>query len=249
MRVPKGEILVDLGAGYCRGSLLSSALGLATCVSYEFVPERTKQAVHFLGENENIKTLNLLTAKIKEAYGYFLYFPRGRVLDIILKKLYDISLKREVHLFVCESHGDVLEYLYSLGLFIQKEEFRAALPRHYKNIVQFKFIKQNFDLIDWRQNLALWMLFKKEKNQIFLINYYSHNVKSNVKWVVPISSLSWVKYLGKGCLLQKGGRIIDIHGDEKIDSLGLMDKKLDFLLRKNPQKKLFIHNKTYLKEE
>lgn len=211
-RVPKGEILVDLGAGYCRGSLISYLLNMPKCMSYEFQISRTLAARKYLGTDECIIHADLKEEKFLQAHSYYLYFPKGIVLDKILTQLIHYSHIREVHLYVCESHGDVMAYLDHL-IGSREDEFSASLPRHYQNIVHYKIDKINFN-ISRKDNLALWTLFNKDK--YLVVQYYSAIRNEEVEWIIPIFDLSWIFYHGHETLQTKTGRILLLWNQEKV---------------------------------
>jgi hypothetical protein len=245
-RIPKGEVLVDLGAGYCRGTLLSSVFtNFCKCISYEFVEERARRASEFLKTDNVIIIADLNKEKLREEYAYYLYFPRGNVLNEIIKKLYALAQRQKVTLYVCESHGDVLEYLDALMLLERQEEFPAALPRHYDNIVAYKFLGELSREENWRSFLSQWLLFHGTRRDVFFIKYYSHKYQSFVEWLVPVSSVRWVMYRDQESLECTCGRVIEIHRDEPILRKGSVDDDILKLLSNPKYKKIFIHDGVY----
>lgn len=204
----KHETLVDIGAGYCRGSLLSCELNLAPCLSIEFVQLRAQRALDLLGQKV-IFIQNLENHPLPKADSYYLYFPRGKVLDQILKQI--ITFQADI--FVCESHGDVMDYLDGLG-FVKRSSFRAALPRHHSHIVRYSAPEQKVGL-SWNDQLPLWMLYHQE--DIFVVDYTC--MGEQVEWLIPVKSAQWFIYHSKPALRLDSGRIVLISGRERIKSV------------------------------
>ena len=230
--IPKGEYLIDLGAGHCRGTLLSFLLKKYNCISYEFVESRTVRAQAYIAKNKPeklehskdfIHCSDLDEVCLPMAYGYYLYFPRGKVLDNILKQLLARAGTTKVNLYVTESHGDVLDYIDALG-FRRIEKMKASLPRHHDYIIHYqghlREIK-NINNLTYEQNLALWLLYNKDK--YLVIKYYDIKKSEYIDWIVPVNSIEWIMYLGKPSLEMKSGRIILISQTEKIINSGLLN--------------------------
>lgn len=209
-RIPKDQTLIDIGAGYCRGSFLANELDFASCISIEFVEKRAKKALDHLGNN-TILVLDLLNSKLPRANHYYLYFPKGEVLDHVIRQLIEYANTEEISLFVCESHGDVLEYLDAIG-FERVEEFETSLPRHYDKIVNYKVL--SCEDVTWKNNLPLWMIFNQDKN--FVIDYFDKIKNEATEWIIPVKDCEWIIYNNEPAIQTKKGRIVLISRDEKI---------------------------------
>lgn len=251
-RIPCTEILVDLGAGHCRGTLLSVLLQTARCVSYEFVEKRTLNAQKYLSNlvcaknDKMIFTENMATSSLLEAYAYYLYFPRGEVLDIILRKLFKIAEQKEILIYVCESHGDLIEYIKGFRILAVESEFKCRLPRHYNNIVCFKLKFIAGYVGDWKDNIPLWLLLFADKDEYVLkVSYFHLLRKKKMQWLVPLKDVEWLIYQGRECLQFRGRRIIEISKTERILGIEKIDSELETLLNNNSYKKIFICDDIY----
>lgn len=227
--LPVGGSIVDLGAGYCRGTLLSEYIGLNKCISIEYVPERVKHAQDSLkrisNNNKLIKLRDLSREKIPEAHAYYLYFPKGEVLDQILINLFSQINQYGKDLYVCESHGDLIEYLKIFSNLIVVDEFKSSLPRHWPNIVKFRVNKVNKN-ISREENLGLWWLFNRAKDYSFVIDFYHNTLEKKIDWIVRFKDVELIVYNGKVAFHHISGRIILISDNEPIKSI--IEKHLMF---------------------
>lgn len=213
------SFLMDVGAGYCRGSLISLFLGLPRCISVEVVAERTKWASDWIHKQKNsdglIRNQDLRVSKLEYAPAYYFYFPRGKLFDELLKQIFNyVEQGKTVTLYVCESHGDMLPYLDTFQRLEEITSFRTHLPRHSPDIVKFK-VNNRKGKIGWKDCLSEYLL-RSDKSEYFFINYYSQLKKENFEWLVPLSDVDIIHYNNKKALQTKLGRIIPIEGNENI---------------------------------
>ena len=78
--LPLNETLVDLGAGYCRGSLLFDALGKNRCISIEVAANRVVGAQKIVPEDIIIADMISPDFDIPDSNFYFIYLPVSKVL-------------------------------------------------------------------------------------------------------------------------------------------------------------------------
>ena len=129
--IPKGETLIDLGAGYCRGTLLSEYLNLSRCISIELDQLKTKQAKEFNGSGDIICT-SILDFN-HEPYNYFfLYFPVNDVLIEFIKKI--LLRSRNAVFYLIESHGDLVDLFLSFDSFNLESKLPLSSQRHKDHI-------------------------------------------------------------------------------------------------------------------
>lgn len=210
-RIPKSEVLIDLGAGYCRGTFLSKSLGMCRCVSVEFIKERARYAFECFGP-DLVYICDLKTISLPQSRYFYLYFPKGDVMNHLLRQIIHRSHHISIDLFVCESHGDVLDYIDSLGG-ERIEEFKMSLPRHYENMVRYRFNKVSPPR-HWRENLALFMLFHQD--EYLIVEYFHPLLQDRFDWYLPIKQCEFIIYQGSPALVTSSGRIVLISKDERI---------------------------------
>ncbi len=214
--IPKDEILIDCGAGYCRGSLLSAYLNLARCVSYEYLELRVIEAKKALNRINSLKQdifkVDLLTEALPLSYGYYLYFPTGKVLRHILRQVFIHAKNKTIYLYACESHGDLLDYLKLFKSLAIVRRFKASLPRHDKNILKFEVTPLPLK-IDFQDNLAEYLLVFENTSKAFVIKLGEY------EWIVPITACELIKYNERDALLYQNKRIIEISKNEVIKNI------------------------------
>ena len=223
----QNAFLMDVGAGYCRGSLISSLLHLPRCISVEMVAERTKWADNWIHKNQEnserlIKNQDLRESKLEYAPAYYFYFPRGKLFDELLKQIFNyVDQGKTVYLYICESHGDMLPYLESFQRVEEVDRFKSHLPRHSPDIVKYKINKLQ-DSLDWRYCLSEYIL-NANKSEFLFIHYYSQLKRENFEWLVPLRDIDLIQYGDKKALQTTKGRIISIEGEERILDIRSLD--------------------------
>lgn len=252
--IPKGECLVDLGAGYSRGTLLASFLELSPVLSLEINLSRVLAAQLALasinGKKEEIRNADI-GSEILEAYGYYLYFPKGEVLYKILNQLFEISKRREVYLYVCESHGDVQEFL-SISVQIEPvKEFTNSLPRHRDKIVKYRLSPLKEDE-SFNNDLFGWFLQNYQKDLIVTLNYRSPLDGEYYQWPIPIVRLELILYVGEVALYDNVyERVISFKTDGQIlhvKKLESFSESVRLALFNKKYKKVLISDVVYVEE-
>lgn len=208
------HILVDLGAGYCRGSLLANYIPKRKCISLELSDSRLNQALKVEEKFEfpkSIQKCNLLIDPIPHGNSYYLYFPLGRVMYQIIRAL---LVRRGSCVFVCESHGDVIPLFNRLPWFRQVSNFKASLPRHNDRIYKYEIVEAGE--INWKNDFIAWYI--SNENQKLLIHHklFHPILKESLVWIIPISETS-LEFVNESFYLKdKHNRIINIQKDEPI---------------------------------
>ncbi len=219
-QVSLGETLVDLGSGYSRGTFLAKILDLPKCLGLEFQKERVDYSKRnyesfFHEEAKNIFLCDLKSDQIPISKNYFLYFPKGLVLDRILFEIY--RMKNNAKLFVIESHGDIIPYLKNLKFLDLKKEMKCSLPRHNDKIYMFSFItdRYNFDL---KKDLSSWLIQNYDKPMCFQIRLHNYLNGDDVIWLVP-KNMCFIEEYRERPHLNFKGRLIDIFCTEELVGL------------------------------
>lgn len=188
--IPSNETLIDLGAGYSRGSFISSFVGNSNCygieMSYERVEFTNKRLEHFSFSNTTV-CADLENINIPKAYAYYLYFPRNKAFYNILKQLISKNHPKDFYIFVCESHGDVIPFLRSLDHFKEVFHVDTMMERHFDKIVQFKInrvkrkncFKTNF--INWHFE------HMNDTDIVLLVEDRQLLLNRNVKYLIQIT--------------------------------------------------------------
>lgn len=249
--VPKGEELVDVGAGYCRGTILSEFLGLNKCHSIEIVKERITEAFdaisNFSGDTSLLLNQDLSTCTLPEAYGYFLYFPKGEILYRILSQLFELSKHQDCFLYVCESHGDMLDYLNMFSSITQVKSFKVSQPRHSDQIVKYEIRPLN-GVLNWKSDLAEWMLVNRNSDEFFVIKKMHNYFQDYVDWLVKIKDQELILYNGKRSLYELDGRIISIDEDEPIKNITSLPQEILNLFSDRDYKKIIKYKECFYLE-
>ena len=157
--IPDGASFADLGAGYGRANLMCGYLGKdINCLSYEIENERInmgqKAAIELGYASEGFIHADLLDIDFAfpQADYFFLYLPTGDLLEGLVKRLMDVACKKRIHIFVIESHGDLLNRIRHLD-WLNETSIRldTSLPRHKGQIVMFQ--SKDEDVVIDRRNL------------------------------------------------------------------------------------------------
>ncbi len=222
----EGKVLVDLGAGYCKGSLLNELLGLdSRCLSVEIEKSRVAMARSHIKDESVIIQGDLLSESflLPKADAYFLYMPTGIVLNSILSKI--INQKIEADFYVIESHGDFIDVInYYPELFMPIESnLNVSQPRHDKKIYKYKskLIDSSLQNIE-KNNLSIktlpyWIL--KYSNEDTFVEIESKIANSNDyrSWVANLKDSQLINYNGEFALqLFFPSRILQLETQDKI---------------------------------
>jgi hypothetical protein len=249
--IPDGEELIDLGAGYCRGTILSEFLKLSKCKSIEIVESRVCVAQNCLKEigadlGQIIKG-DLLTIPIPKAYGYFLYYPKSESLYKIMRDLFEKSKVQVCYLYVCESHGDVIDYIEMFSTIKKVKEFKVSQPRHRDFIVKYE-INPVVEKIEWQTHLPEWLLFNTNENISFTLKLKHSYFEDYVSWIIPTKEVELILYKGERSLYDKTGRIIFIEGNEPIENIEERTSSVNDWMQSNEFKKFIYHQGAYYQE-
>ncbi len=238
------ETLVDLGAGYSRGSIISQFLKLGSCISLEYVKQRVLSAQNSLelinGDISSIRCVDLREASIPDEKYYFLYFPKGPVLYKILMSLFELAKTSPRYLFVCESHGDVMEYLDMFSNIEKVAAMDVSQPRHKNEIVKYKITPLPKEL-NYKEYLAEFLLCHSKENLFLVIDCSFHNFDGPIKWYVPIGEVELIIHNAKQCLYYKDSRIIELDGEESLSKIISDEKISEYYKSQKSFKKLFSH--------
>ncbi len=242
--LPRGEILVDLGAGYARGTLLSEYLGLNSCLSLELSEHRVncaKDGLQSIGAcSEKVICTDLGAAELPQAYGYYLYFPVGKVLNQVLAKLFKMARKqKEIFLYACESHGELLDFLNGLEGILEVKRFKTSLQRHHNEIVKYK-IKPIAPDIHWQQNIGNWFIQQQERSLGLVFNYYHPLLKKEVEWLQRFEDLELITYQRRPTFQDRFGRRIDLYNKEYLKRVIALEDEIEKYFSQDGIKKLFI---------
>jgi len=128
---------VDLGCGTGESVLLYAELFPdRKAIGIDFEEARINASKSFQLDNSEFIHADLMTYKIPEADTYFLYFPTGPVLDLILTSLYE--MEKPFYLIAIESHGDLLKRLDLENWLENVQEIPLSSKRHYPNARIYK---------------------------------------------------------------------------------------------------------------
>lgn len=217
--IPIGATLVDLGAGYCRGSLLFQKLGEKRCVSVECEKSRAEAALSLNPADIIVGDLLNSNFKLPEAGYYFIYLPQGKVLYETIKKI--IEQRIEATFYIIESHGDLVDYFnMQINIFsLLEKPFKTSLPRHKPFIYKFKSKKLEIDKanLNLEKDLPLWHLYNYDKElKLTVESKVPGSEQSNV-WSGEISGSTLINYNGKNSLyLEKPSRVIQLETQDRI---------------------------------
>ncbi len=218
--LPQNATLVDLGAGYCRGTLLFDALGSKRCISVEIAENRVERAKQ-LSPNDIILADMTSSSFIipKESY-YFIYLPVSKVLYSLFKKI--IKQKIEATFYVIESHGDLIDFFFMHNTLFTPvgKPFKTSTPRHRSwvhkfksNIVEDPHIKDE----DFYTNIPLWHLYNFDSDKKFIIESKIMNSNQTKKWEANVKNSSIINYNGDlAVYLENPSRILQLDTQDKI---------------------------------
>jgi hypothetical protein len=250
--IPAGEELIDLGAGYCRGTILSQFLDLSKCRSIEVVDQRVRAAKDCLssmgGSFEEIIHGDLLEVEIPEAYGYFFYFPKGSTFYRILRDFFEKVKSKQCFVYVCESHGDVIDYMDMFSFFKRVKTFKVSQPRHKDYIIKYEVKPITVDL-NWSKHLPEWLLYNTSLNQAFTIQINHSFFGETVSWLVPVEQVELILYNREKALFNgETGRIISIQSSEPITNIEELSSTVSKWVKSHSFKKLLYHQGLYYQE-
>lgn len=200
------KVIVDVGAGFCRGTLLSEFLSLNQCISIELLESRCLPARLFLKENhlnENlVKTQDIESiSALPVANAYYFYFHKGKLFYEVLNKIIGSVEGGDTLLYICESHGDVIEFIDSMpSLFNANTQIPVSLPRHNDYIHSYSINGTNSDHFTWKENLNEWYLINHTKNLIIEFEFTHKVLKKTMTRYIPITQLDLVFYIDSWCL-------------------------------------------------
>lgn len=201
--IEQGETLLDIGAGYCRGSLLSSYLNLNKCRSVEVVEYRVEQGRNALsklgGDLSLINNADLIQELIEPADNYYLYFAKGRVFYKILRDIVVHAYNQDQKIYVCESHGDILDFFFALKNIEKIGRLKSSAKRHCPYIYKF-LIRSMPENLDITQDLVSWFLMNFDKKLCVEFEYYHLTMKQTVKTLCLLEDLDLVFYKNKWSL-------------------------------------------------
>lgn len=183
------ETLVDLGAGYGRGTFLAHAQN-RKCISIELSSQRYEIArsrgVELGIDPRLFICADLSSHPLPMAEAYYLYFPNNSVLLEILSKLYLLNPRRAIRLFVTESHGDLLPTIEMFkGVFKLVKTFPTSLPRHHSQIHCFQVINQQP-----LTNIVEKILCPKIRSGLIKYSYFHPGLKHDVSWYIRIDKIA-----------------------------------------------------------
>ena len=215
--IPKNESLIDLGAGFCRGTLLSHKMKLARCISIESYAPRISQSVLAIqkmgGDQNDIIQADLNHYSLPKAYGYYLYFPKNECLDVMLKQIIKHSIKdKPCYLYVCESHGDLISYIDSLDETEVLKKMKVSLPRHNDYIYKFKIERKD----SCQGSLSSFLLHKKKTDVFLDVSLYHSYFKKKIIWRVCSTQMEHTEFKGVHTVIVNQKRIIDPTQGEEI---------------------------------
>lgn len=195
----KQGVLVDLGAGYCKGTLLSEALaGQAKCLSLELSAIRTRAAKSFLGalnlSAQNVRNFDLRNDPLPPGRAYFLYLPLG---ELVFRPLWQLlRAGKETDLYVAESHGDLLDFFLCLKRWFRLEKILPSeAVRHREGIYKFRFTPRKVETARINSPEIIYLLIQRWRH-----NPRVELEKENQIVSVSARSLLPIKYNGKMCL-------------------------------------------------
>ena len=184
--IPQDALVVDVGAGYSRGTLLAQQLG-RKCISIEVVEQRVKETQKILKNKSDIICADVTCDDFTMPEGdyYFLYLPHGEVLYQTLKKIQKLASLRTVNLIVIESHGNVVDYLDAQSHWLVKKDLglKTSLPRHNNHIYFYECYGQDYPTIfeqhwDWNRDKDREYLVWRDE-QLWTANTYQSEL-----WVI-----------------------------------------------------------------
>ncbi|MBD66410.1 MAG: hypothetical protein CME62_14460 [Halobacteriovoraceae bacterium] len=198
--LPPGSTLVDLGAGYCRGTLLSHLLNLNPCLSIEAHKKRTNQAISALKklgyESTYIQAQRIEKCQHSSYQYFYIYFPLNKSLLKSLNTL--LHTQSEVELFITEAHGESLPFFNSLVETKLRTTFTSASKRHHADIHHYSFAKTKSSppIVE---NLGSWFLHHLDEKLVIEYSYFHQLKKRKVSLFVSLEDLFPIEYQGHWC--------------------------------------------------
>jgi hypothetical protein len=220
----KPGTLVDLGAGYCKGTLLSEYLGLSSrCISIEVERVRVQAARSLLDGHDDLIHGDLLDGEyiLPRADAYFMYLPTGVILNSIIKKV--INQKIEAIFYIIESHGDFIDTISFYPEIFEElpSSLKVSQQRHDKKIYKFKSKKINEINIRKEdlalENINLWLILYSQEDTYVLIESKVANTNTTRKWKANLKDARIINYNGELSLqLNYPNRILQLETQDKI---------------------------------
>lgn len=226
----KGQTLVDLGAGYCRGSLLAANDSYnIKCISIEVAKSRAQFAINYLaGQNIILGDLTDQNFEIPKCHAMFIYIPTGLILNKILEK-FIYNGTEGATLYVIESHGDFIDNLrfYQDMLFEEVSLMKTSIQRHDPKIYKFKLIgldrvrekMDNIQKSDYYEKILLpyWLLKYSEVDTIVKVQSKVVGSSTPRFWKANLKNSQLTRYNGEYALqLQSPNRILQLDTQDKI---------------------------------
>lgn len=224
------KTIVDIGAGYCRGSLLATDPSYKIkCISYEIVKERVEAAVRH-SKSVFIADITKDSFDLPKCDALFLYIPTGNILNTLLKKIIYSSLEG-VYVYVIESHGDFVDNVNFYRDFLQKVDchLKTSTQRHDQNIYKFKIhsltkvreiyekVKQS-DYVN-KDLLPYWILKYSQLQTVCRVESKVIGSDEPRSWQANLKNCTLIRYNGEFSLqLQNPFRILQLDTQDKIFS-------------------------------
>lgn len=187
----QGDILIDLGAGYCKGSLLAETLGMGRkCVSLELSPERAGAGSACLGslglESDTIRVFDLLRDPLPLERAYYVYLPLGGLIFRPIEAL--LKAGRSCWFYVSESHGDVLDFFDHLsGWFRPAGHLPGEAQRHKPGIHKYYFSPTDAGKeISNDADLAYFLVRNWSRNPVIELEKESGRVGVSAQSLIPL---------------------------------------------------------------
>lgn len=204
-----GDTLVDLGAGYGKGSLLCEAIGFdRACLSLELSSERvgySKKIADIHGLNAQcFQRFDLRQQPLPPANAYFVYLPLGELVIRPIEAL--LKSKSSCVFYVAESHGDLIDFFLALPEWFELEKMMESRAlRHRPGIYKFHFTPKTVSVSEPNGPGVIYYLVENwSGNPKIVIEKESGRVEVGANSLIPI------KYNGQvalECLELK--RIVD----------------------------------------
>lgn len=188
------QTLVDLGAGYARGTLLSSFLNLRKCKSIELAKKRLTAAFHYLRDSENKYDLVLDSIENYQADSddvFYVYMPLNKTLLKTLRNILLACSPAVVDFVVCESHGDLIPFFENLGESTGDILFENSLPRHNQYTLRFS-LKSDVLQSQLQDNICGWWVQHHDSLKVLEFEYHHLLLNQKVKLMVKCKNLDLV---------------------------------------------------------
>jgi hypothetical protein len=218
------DTIVDLGAGYCKGTLLSQYIEHSCkCISIEVEPVRVKVAKELAIDPLDIIYGDLLDKSytLPLANAYFIYLPAGALLTSIINKIIIQQIK--AIFYVIESHGDLIDMLKFYPEIFEELDSKLTVSqrRHDSKIYKFqsKVFKANKinkkDLSN--KNIHLWLLTYGEEDTFIIVESKVSNSNTTRQWKANLKSARLMRYNGELSIqIFSPFRILQLETQDKI---------------------------------